>query len=121
MSTTTSNVISTLKLRLPHSHSHKQLIAPMTPPPVKKQMTTISSSLDQSKLALTALPKSRLIRGDRLEVNFVSRWVDYTHKYGLGFEMASGVVGIIFNDSTSLTAGRNSELEYRHRVRDSQG
>lgn len=32
----------------------------------------------------------------------VSHWVDYSHKYGLGWLMVGGVAGVLFNDSTKI-------------------
>ncbi len=33
---------------------------------------------------------------------FVSKWIDYSHKYGLGYLLTNGCVGVSFNDSTSI-------------------
>jgi hypothetical protein len=33
---------------------------------------------------------------------WISKWVDYSNKYGLGFQMTDGTVGVHFNDSTVI-------------------
>jgi len=60
---------------------------------------------------------------------WVTRWVDYTSKYGLGYVLSDGTYGVVFNDATkmaqSLGGGdsRGGEspggdrLEYRERAR----
>jgi len=32
----------------------------------------------------------------------VSKWVDYSTKYGLGYQLTTGNVGVLFNDKSSL-------------------
>jgi len=39
----------------------------------------------------------------------VEKWVDYTLKYGLGYIIQGGIVGIYFNDSTKLVVAPNRE------------
>uniref|UniRef100_A0AC34QTZ3 Serine/threonine-protein kinase PLK n=1 Tax=Panagrolaimus sp. JU765 TaxID=591449 RepID=A0AC34QTZ3_9BILA len=33
---------------------------------------------------------------------FVTRWVDYSDKYGLGYQLADNSVGVLFNDGTKI-------------------
>ncbi|KAI8589255.1 kinase-like domain-containing protein [Geranomyces variabilis] len=33
---------------------------------------------------------------------FISKWIDYSNKYGVGYHLRGGSVGVYFNDSTSL-------------------
>lgn len=33
---------------------------------------------------------------------WVSKWVDYSDKYGFGYELCEGGVGVMFNDTTKL-------------------
>ena len=35
---------------------------------------------------------------------YVSKWVDYTNKFGFGFQMSDGSVGVLFNDNTTIGA-----------------
>lgn len=41
---------------------------------------------------------------------WVSKWVDYSNKYGLGYMLANGCAGVYFNDSSKIIA--NSKGEY---------
>lgn len=36
---------------------------------------------------------------------WVSKWVDYSDKYGLGYQLCDTSVGVLFNDSTRLLLG----------------
>ena len=46
----------------------------------------------------------------------VEIWVDYTSKYGLGYLMKDGSVGVYFNDSTKIILASNNEnFEYIER------
>jgi hypothetical protein len=33
---------------------------------------------------------------------FIQSWVDYCNKYGMGYALTDGTVGVHFNDSTTL-------------------
>jgi cell cycle serine/threonine-protein kinase CDC5/MSD2 len=38
-----------------------------------------------------------------IERVFIVSWVDYCNKYGMGYALTDGTVGVHFNDSTSVT------------------
>ena len=40
---------------------------------------------------------------------FISKWVDYSNKFGFGFQMSDGSVGVLFNDKTKI--GSTSESD----------
>jgi len=53
--------------------------------------------------------EENLVEGDLMIAPvFVSKWVDYTNKYGFGFQMSDGNVGVLFNDKTMM--GANAEF-----------
>jgi polo-like kinase 1 len=33
---------------------------------------------------------------------WISKWVDYSNKYGLSYQLSDDSVGVIFNDSTKI-------------------
>ena len=33
---------------------------------------------------------------------FVSKWIDYSNKYGFGYQLSDNSVGVIFNDQTRI-------------------
>ena len=33
---------------------------------------------------------------------WVTKWVDYSNKYGFGFQLSDGSVGVLFNDTTRM-------------------
>ncbi|KAJ3219956.1 Cell cycle serine/threonine-protein kinase cdc5/MSD2 [Chytriomyces hyalinus] len=44
---------------------------------------------------------------------FITKWIDYSNKYGLGYQLHDGSIGVYFNDSTSLLlAADNIHIEY---------
>uniref|UniRef100_F6TJJ7 Serine/threonine-protein kinase PLK1 n=1 Tax=Ciona intestinalis TaxID=7719 RepID=F6TJJ7_CIOIN len=61
----------------------------------------------------------RLIEMDEAEdpaanpVLWISKWVDYTDKYGLGYQLCDNSNGVLFNDCTRLLLYNNDEqIEY---------
>jgi hypothetical protein len=52
---------------------------------------------------------------------WVTKWVDYTSKYGLGFLLNNGSAGVYFNDSSKIVLSVNgSNFEYYERNRKSK-
>ncbi|CAK9300098.1 unnamed protein product [Gordionus sp. m RMFG-2023] len=48
-----------------------------------------------------------------IPIFWVSKWVDYTDKYGLGYQLSDGSVGILYNDNSRLLLYEDLEtLEY---------
>jgi polo-like kinase 1 len=44
-----------------------------------------------------------------IPIYWVSKWVDYSDKYGLGYQLCDNSVGVLFNDSTRLILTCNGE------------
>lgn len=34
---------------------------------------------------------------------FISKWIDYSNRYGFGFQLSDRSVGVLFNDSTRIS------------------
>lgn len=53
---------------------------------------------------------------------WVSRWVDYSKKYGLGYKLSNSQYGVFFNDATKILLKHDGEkLDYIQRQRDESG
>ncbi|RKO84748.1 hypothetical protein BDK51DRAFT_27103 [Blyttiomyces helicus] len=53
-------------------------------------------------------------------VNFITTWIDYSNKYGLGYQLRDGSVGVHFNDSTNIIlSSDNHHFEYLYYDRSS--
>ncbi|CAG8732606.1 15128_t:CDS:2, partial [Acaulospora colombiana] len=51
---------------------------------------------------------------------FVSKWMDYSNKYGLGYQLTDGSVGVYFNDKTTLVMSPDGiHFEYVYNLRNS--
>lgn len=69
----------------------------------------LTDLFSQLSRLLEAKPSERLlVREDEAEdpaavpVLWVSKWVDYSDKYGLGYTLCDNSVGVLFNDSTRM-------------------
>ena len=40
---------------------------------------------------------------------YISKWVDYSNKYGLGYQLTDGSVGVLFNDGTKMILSNDQE------------
>ena len=47
-----------------------------------------------------------------MPVFWVSKWVDYSDKYGLGYQLCDDSVGVLFNDTSRLLLGADGEYVY---------
>lgn len=45
-----------------------------------------------------------------LELVRVMEWLDYSSKYGLGYLLSNGVVGVCYNDDTKIVSGKGSAV-----------
>jgi len=50
----------------------------------------------------TDVPSARPITKKQGSLVWVTKWIDYTSKYGLGYLLSNGCTGVFFNDSTKM-------------------
>ncbi|KAL7749927.1 Cell cycle serine/threonine-protein kinase cdc5/MSD2 [Sorochytrium milnesiophthora] len=87
---------------------------------VYKNLETVfafhSSQSLENRLALNALALSA--SQQQPPMVFISKWIDYSNKYGLGYQLTNGCVGVYFNDSTSIILAANDlNFEYLYYAR----
>ncbi|KAM4632579.1 serine/threonine-protein kinase PLK1 [Discoglossus pictus] len=83
----------------------------------------LSDMLEQLTSVNAAKPSERpLVRQEEAEdpacnpIFWVSKWVDYSDKYGLGYQLCDNSVGVLFNDSTRLIMYNDGDsLQYIER------
>jgi polo-like kinase 1 len=46
---------------------------------------------------------------DELPDVFITKWVDYSSKYGLGYILSNGLTGVFFNDATKIAMKKDKE------------
>ncbi|KAH9385213.1 polo-like kinase 1 [Nematocida major] len=74
------------------------------------------SSVHMTALSLLSAYKAAEVPVSReCTEDFVIHTIDYTDKYGLGYILASGTVGVLFNDCTSLVLRRSAVDAARRR------
>lgn len=44
---------------------------------------------------------------EKVEEVLIVKWVDFTTKYGLGYQLSNGCFGVLFNDSTKIILDRD--------------
>ena len=59
------------------------------------------------KTALSSMPSSRLTDPPAATLKdpptFIAKWIDYSNKYGFGFQLSDKSIGILFNDNTRIS------------------
>ena len=61
------------------------------------------------KQALGASPRAEAGGTGAMPAVWVSRWVDYSKKYGLGYKLSNGCSGVFFNDATKMLLATGAE------------
>ena len=70
---------------------------------------TLGGSQPGDSAASTSAPSpSALI--DTFPPVWVTKWVDYTSKYGLGYRLSDGTFGVVFNDATKMSQESATEI-----------
>jgi len=70
--------------------------------------TSFEAAAHTLTLAFEALSVGKLFRDPQQDRNlpeakvFIVSWVDFSHKYGMGYALTDGSVGVRYNDSTSI-------------------
>ncbi|KAL4072449.1 kinase-like domain-containing protein [Scleroderma yunnanense] len=79
-----------------------------TESPPQPKLSGFDAAAQTLTLAFDAKAVGKLFRDPREDVNlpnervFIVSWVDYCNKYGMGYALTDGSVGVHFNDSTTL-------------------
>uniref|UniRef100_A0A4X1UWP2 Serine/threonine-protein kinase PLK n=1 Tax=Sus scrofa TaxID=9823 RepID=A0A4X1UWP2_PIG len=90
---------------------------PITCLTIPPRFSIAPSSLDpSSRKPLTVLNKEEAEDPACIPIFWVSKWVDYSDKYGLGYQLCDNSVGVLFNDSTRLILYNDGDsLQYIER------
>ncbi|XP_070269769.1 serine/threonine-protein kinase PLK1 isoform X2 [Myotis yumanensis] len=90
---------------------------PITCLTIPPRFSIAPSSLDPSgRKPLSVLNKEEAEDPACIPIFWVSKWVDYSDKYGLGYQLCDNSVGVLFNDSTRLILYNDGDsLQYIER------
>lgn len=71
------------------------------PVPLSKVYEMLTTCLDH-------IPKGEYLQTPKFrptaeEALWISKWVDYSNKYGFGYQLSNGTVGVMFNDKSRIT------------------
>ena len=112
----------------PETKKTKELLAP-TPAPAPAPQPDAKSSVKANGFdaaaetlaaAFNAKARGRLFREPRMDADlpeakvFIVSWVDYCNKYGMGYALTDGSVGVYFNDSTTIVLSPDGQYVFSH-------
>jgi cell cycle serine/threonine-protein kinase CDC5/MSD2 len=92
----------------------------LPPPIVPSKLNVFESAYLTLSSALAACSAGRLFHDPNEDGNlpeervFVVSWVDYCNKYGMGYALTDGSVGVHFNDSTTLVLSANKVYVFNY-------
>ncbi|KAK2179522.1 hypothetical protein NP493_486g01010 [Ridgeia piscesae] len=80
---------------------------------IYSQLTTVNDARPSERPAIS---DDDIEDPASMPVYWVSKWVDYSDKYGLGYQLCDNSVGVLFNDTTRLLLTRNGDnIQYIER------
>lgn len=99
------------------------VISTMRRPSENADDLTVGEYLDKLVTILTPFTDSSIRREEPMDVTeqdpasapiyWISKWVDYSNKYGLSYQLSDESVGVMYNDNTKIMVNRNGEeLQY---------
>ena len=47
-----------------------------------------------------------------VHVLWIVKWVDYSNKYGFGFQLSNRAVGVLFNDTTRIALSTDGRYDF---------
>ena len=100
ISSLTSSVLS---LTLPDQRYHNANLDSLAKKP---QSRTRTAALHEAIcLALAIMPNKQETNLSPSKENpvFITKWIDYSNKYGFGFQLSDRSVGVLFNDNTRIS------------------
>ncbi|KIK68787.1 hypothetical protein GYMLUDRAFT_154432 [Collybiopsis luxurians FD-317 M1] len=97
-------------IRKPSVKENRVPVVSSAPSEPKPQLTGFDAAAHILAYAFEARAAGRLFRDPRDDPHlplpeervFIVSWVDYCNKYGMGYAMTDGSVGVYFNDSSSI-------------------
>ena len=70
-----------------------------------------AASSNQTQLTAAQAQIKNLLPVDQI---YVQKWVDYSSKYGLGYQMSDQTVGVYFNDNTKMIEEKEGDREINY-------
>ena len=94
-------------------HESSQNLSKVSPRNLRDDKEVVLTDRTEKKEAISRHLMSPVENGNEVTVN---KWVDYSNKYGLGYLLSNGAIGVVFNDSTKiLIHSRREEFIYYER------
>ncbi|XP_015607480.1 serine/threonine-protein kinase PLK1 isoform X2 [Cephus cinctus] len=102
--------VNWLVKRLPKLPRLKQRLSSVFCPPEHKKSAALMQSIHMHRALDTCIMEIKCTCAaqnpptvDDVTPLFVTKWIDYSNKYGLGFQLSDRSVGVLFNDSTKMS------------------
>ncbi|XP_051164386.1 serine/threonine-protein kinase PLK1-like [Leptopilina boulardi] len=115
-----SNWLSKKLSKLPKLPWFRQRLSSVLCPEARKKQTLMETNGGQTPILPQSVQMNRALEDGLAEIKcrqairnppkvddvtplFVIKWIDYSNKYGLGFQLSDKSVGVLFNDSTKMS------------------
>ncbi|XP_046456835.1 serine/threonine-protein kinase PLK1-like [Daphnia pulex] len=109
--------------RTTDDHNNKEPSGRVGPPPPPTSAAPAVQQQQQQQPSLYTALDSCLYHAAQVPSNpcpvpcnplFISKWIDYSNKYGFGFQLSDRAVGVLFNDSTRISySGDRNRLDFQ--------
>lgn len=106
------------KERMREEHKVAPAVELRVESPPQPKLSGFDAAAQTLTLAFDAKAVGKLFRDPREDINlpnervFIVSWVDYCNKYGMGYALTDGSVGVHFNDSTTLILAADKQFVF---------
>ena len=77
---------------------------------VKSPVLTATTKLGENRPQSTHSVKveyASILGAEKYPKTLITKWVDYSSKYGIGYKLSNGCYGVLYNDSTKMILNKN--------------
>ena len=91
------------------------------PRPASVADTGLKSKLSTLLRMATGTEQRAPDTGFKPQITFVCQWIDFSSKYGLGYQLTNGAIGLHFNDNSKIiSTSSGDKVEYRFKNSDKE-
>lgn len=88
-------------------HSGKSLDRAKSPPSATARPVQSTTESTKTGSHSVKVEYASILGSERYTRTLITKWVDYSTKYGIGYKLSNGCYGVLFNDSTKMMLNQN--------------
>ena len=71
-------------------------------------MASTKQQIEKPSSSAVKVEYASILGAEKYSKTLITKWVDYSTKYGIGYKLSNGCYGVLFNDSTKMILNQNA-------------